>query len=352
MKKNMTKAKLQHNFFFILLATMTVAGLFLLSPYADVLFVAVMFAILFKPMHRGLLHAFRGRKNMSAFVATMTVMLVVLVPLSAFGLQIFEEAKDLYIVIANSDLQTNGAANIGSALQRYAPQVAPALSADIGQYVAKGLQWVVTNLSTVFSSAVAVVVNFLLILFTLFFLFRDEDVFRKMILTISPLEDAHNEELLNRVELAIASVTKGTLIVALLQGVLTGIGFAVVGIPNPILWASIATFAAMIPAVGTGLVIVPAVAFLFATGHGVAAAVLAVWGFGVVGTVDNVVRPALIGKGINIHPLLILFSALGGLNFFGIIGFFVGPVVLAVLFALFEMYPKIVQNHVNELVHD
>ncbi|AKM78706.1 MAG: hypothetical protein UX49_C0047G0002 [Candidatus Wolfebacteria bacterium GW2011_GWC2_46_275] len=346
--KNVTKEKLQHNFFFFLLAIMTIAGLFLLSPYADVFFVAIMFAILFKPMHRGILSAFRGRKTLSALVATLTVLLVVLIPLSFFGFQIFEEAKDLYIVIANSDLQTNGAANIGNALQRYAPQLAPALSADIGQYIVKGLQWVVTNLSTVFSSAVAIVVNFLLILFTLFFLFRDESVFRKTILALSPLEDAHNEELLNKVELAIASVTKGTLIVSLLQGVLTGIGFAVVGIPNPVLWASIAAFAAMIPAVGTGLVIVPAVAFLFVTGHVVLATVLAIWGFGIVGTVDNVVRPALIGKGINIHPLLILFSALGGLNFFGIIGFFVGPVVLAVLFALFEMYPKIVQNHEGE----
>lgn len=344
----MTKEKLQHNFFFILLAAMTIAGLFLLSPYADVLFVAIMFAIVFKPMHKGILFALKGKRTLGALIATIAVMLVVLVPLSFFGYQIFEESKGLYVAIVNSDLQTDGASVIGMTLQQYAPRMAPALSADIGQYVAKGLQWVVTNLSTVFSSVVAIVVNFLLILFTLFFLFRDEDVFRKMILAVSPLEDTHNEELLNRVEIAIASVTKGTIIVALLQGLLTGIGFAMVGIPNPVLWSSIAAMTAMIPAVGTGLVIVPAIVYLFVTGHTVAATVLAAWGFGIVGTVDNVVRPTLIGKGIKIHPLLILFSALGGLNFFGIIGFFVGPVVLAVLFALFEMYPKIMQNHSGE----
>lgn len=344
----MTKEKLQHNFFFILLAVMTVVGLFLLSPYADVFFVAIMFAIVFKPMHKGIKLAFNGRKTISALVATLTVMLAVLVPLSLFGYQIFQEAKDLYIALANSGVQENGTVNMGGAMQRYAPQIAPALSADIGQYIGQGLQWVVTHLSTVFSSIAAILINFILILFTLFFLFRDEDTFRKMIVAVSPLEDAHNEELLNKIELAIASVTKGTLIVALLQGILTGIGFAVLGIPNPVLWASVAMFAAMIPAVGTGLVIVPAIMYLFITGHAIAAGILAVWGFGVVGTVDNFVRPALIGRGIKIHPLLILFSALGGLKFFGIIGFFVGPVVLAILFALFEMYPKIVQGHAAE----
>lgn len=348
----MTKEKLQHNFYFIMLAIMTIAGLFLLSPYADVLFVAVMFAILFKPMHKGILRAFKGRKTLSALVSTATVMLVVLVPLGFFGYQIFIEAKDLYVVIADSDLQTNGTAGIGTALQRYVPQIAPTVSANIGQYVTQGLQWVVTHLSTVFSSAVSVVVNFLLILFTLFFLFRDAAMFKKMILAISPLQDVHNEELLNKVELAIGSVTKGTIIVSLLQGILTGIGFTVVGIPNPMLWASIATFAAMIPAVGTGLIIAPAVLFLFVTGHTIPAVVLAAWGVGVVGTVDNIVRPALIGKGINIHPLLILFSALGGLKFFGIIGFFVGPVVLAVLSALYEMYPRIIRNHADEMTSE
>ena len=166
-----------------------------------------------------------------------------------------------------------------------------------------------------------------------------------MILAASPLQDAHSAELLDKVEAAIASVTKGTILIALLQGVLTGIGFALAGLPNPVLWASIAAFAAMIPAIGTGLVIVPAVAYLAFIGQTPSATILAVWGLGIVGTVDNLLRPMLIGRGIKIHPLIILFSALGGLQFFGILGFFVGPVVLAVLFALFEMYPKIVQNH-------
>ena len=345
----MTKEKIQHNFFFILMAVMMVAGLFLLSPYADVLFVAIMFAIVFKPMHRGIITIFRGKKTISALVATVIVMLVVLIPLSFFGYQIFQEAKGLYVSLANGGMQVDGTVDMGVVMQQYAPQITPTLSAELGQYMQQGLQWVVTHLSTVFSSIAAVMINFILILFTLFFLFRDEEVFRKMITSVSPLADRHNEELLDKVELAIASVTKGTIIVALLQGILTGIGFVVVGIPNPVLWASVAAFASMIPAVGTGLVVVPAIAYLFVAGHVPAAIILSVWGFGVVGMVDNIGRPALIGKGIKIHPLLILFSALGGLKFLGFIGFFVGPVVLAILSALFEMYPRIMQEHAQEM---
>ncbi|OGM96767.1 hypothetical protein A2333_00080, partial [Candidatus Wolfebacteria bacterium RIFOXYB2_FULL_49_7] len=341
----MTKEKIQHNFFFILLGVMTVVGLVLLSPYAGMFFVAIMFAIIFKPMHRGIRRVVGDRPNVSALIATLIVMVVVLAPLSFFGLQIFKEAKDLYLLIANESIENGIVAKTGAALQRYAPQLAPALSEDIGQYIGKGLQWVVTNLGVVFSSVATIIVDFILVLFTLFFLFRDEEAFRKMILAASPLQDAHSAELLDKVEAAIASVTKGTILIALLQGVLTGIGFALAGLPNPVLWASIAAFAAMIPAIGTGLVIVPAVAYLAFIGQTPSATILAVWGLGIVGTVDNLLRPMLIGRGIKIHPLIILFSALGGLQFFGILGFFVGPVVLAVLFALFEMYPKIVQNH-------
>lgn len=339
---------MQHNFFFILLGVMTIAGLALLSPYADMLFVAVTFAIVFKPMHRWIRRMLGGRRNISALIATIVVMLVVLIPLSFFGLQIFGEARDLYVSVADTGVENGIVAGVRDILRQYAPQLASALSADVGQYVGKGLQWVVTNLSVIFSSAIAIAVNFALVLFTLFFLFRDEDIFRKMILAISPLEDAHSIELLDRVESAIASVTKGTILVALLQGMLTGIGFAFAGVQSPLLWASIAAFTAMIPAVGTGLVIAPVVAYMAFTGHIAVAMGLAAWGLGIVGMVDNLLRPMLIGRGIKIHPLIILFSALGGLQLFGIIGFFVGPVVLAVLFALVEMYPKIVQSHTGK----
>lgn len=345
----MTKEKIQHNFFFILLGVMVVAGLFLLSPYADVFFIAIMFAIMFTPMHQGIRRMLKGKNAMSAFIATMVIMLAVLVPLSLFGYQIFKEARDLYISVADSNFETGIVKSIGNVVQRYAPEMGATFSADIGQYIGNGLQWVVTNLGNIFSSVAAILVNFILILFTLFFLFRDEDAFRKMVLSISPLEDKHSEELLDKIALAIASVTKGTIVVAVLQGILAGIGFALAGVPSPVLWASVAAFAAMIPAVGTGLVVVPAVIYLVLSGHMAAAIVLAVWGIGVVGMVDNFVRPALISKGIKIHPLIILFSAFGGLKFFGIIGFFVGPVVLAVLFAMFEMYPRIMQSHTQEL---
>ena len=286
---------------------------------------------------------FNGKKAVSAFVATIVVMLVVLIPLSFFGYQIFQEAKNLYVGINNGDMQLSGAV-----LERYMPRIAPSLTSDLGQYAAQGLQWVVAHLSVIFSSAIAVLANFALILFTLFFLFRDEETFRNMILAASPLGDEHSRELLEKIELAIASVTKGTLMVALLQGILAGIGFAMVHISNPIVWATVAMFASMIPAGGTGLVVIPAIVYLFLTGHGLSAVILTIWGIGVVGTVDNIVRPALIGKGIKIHPLLILFSALGGLQFLGIIGFFVGPVALAVLFALYEMYPRIMHEQTGQ----
>jgi predicted PurR-regulated permease PerM len=341
----MTKEKIQHNLLYVLLAVTTLMGLFIVSPYFEAVFMAMMFAILFRPVHKKMEAWVGGRAVISSLAATLSVMFIVLIPISLIGFQVFQEAKQVYLSFMNGTIDT-GAINM--LLQKYMPQAASAFSADINQYIAQGLQWLMGNLSALFSSVVGMLIEFFLILFVLFFIFKDGELFRRMLLSISPFDDRHNEELLNKIEDSMASVIKGTLIVAVAQGALAGIGYMITGVPNPVLWGVISIFASLVPGIGTALVVIPALIFLVLSGNIVGAIALAFWGFLLVGGVDNLLRPALVGKGAKLHPLIVLLSALGGIQIFGFIGFLVGPVIFSILAALIELYPRIMQEHTQE----
>jgi len=132
--------------------------------------------------------------------------------------------------------------------------------------------------------------------------------------------------------------------IAIIQGLLSGAGFFIFGVPNPALWGIIAAICALVPGFGTSLVLVPAIIYLFFAGTGAAAIGLALWGALLVGLVDNFLSPILMQRGINIHPLFILFSIIGGLAFFGPSGFIMGPLFLSLLFTLFDIYHLFIQR--------
>ena len=137
---------------------------------------------------------------------------------------------------------------------------------------------------------------------------------------------------------------RGVLLIALLQGILTGIGFWIFGVPSPALWAGANTIMALIPAVGTAAISVIGIAYLLISGNVIAALLLLLWSVGVVGFMDNLLRPQLIGGPVNIHSLLILISVLGGLQFLGAVGILLGPIILSLLFALGEAYTGILKE--------
>jgi predicted PurR-regulated permease PerM len=167
---------------------------------------------------------------------------------------------------------------------------------------------------------------------------RDGTSLRRQLIRFSPLVDTYDQKIFDKLELAIHSVVKGSLVVGIIQGVLTGIGFAIFDIPNPALWGSIAAIAALIPGIGTALVIVPGIIYSFFSGTMGATIGLAIWGVVAVGLIDNFLGPRLIERGVKVHQFLILLSVLGGITFFGPIGFIIGPLIVSLLYALLEIY--------------
>jgi predicted PurR-regulated permease PerM len=172
----------------------------------------------------------------------------------------------------------------------------------------------------------------------LYYLLKDGYKLKNYLLALSPLDDSNNNFIINRIRLAVFSVVKGNLLIGLIQGTLTGIGFALFGVPNPVLWGGVASIAALIPSIGTAIVITPAIIFLFVSGNNVGAGGLLVWGIIVVGLVDNFLGPKLVGSSMRLHPLVTFLAVLGGLAFFGPLGILLGPLVLSIFLVLVEIY--------------
>jgi predicted PurR-regulated permease PerM len=175
-------------------------------------------------------------------------------------------------------------------------------------------------------------------LFALFYLLRDGGKLKQDLILLSPLADDYDIKIFLKLKQAIRSVVVGSLVVGLIQGILTGIGFFIFGVPNPALWGSFAVIAALIPGIGTSLVIVPGILYLFFISTHLHALGMLIWGILAVGFIDNFLGPMLVNRGVHVHPFLILLSVIGGLSFFGPIGFIAGPLLVALLVALLEIY--------------
>ena len=172
------------------------------------------------------------------------------------------------------------------------------------------------------------------VIITMYYLFRDGDQILTGLRQFLPLEDSQSRAMFARAREVIGASVYGVITVATVQGALGGLAFWVLGLPSALLWGVLMTLLSMIPVTGSWLVWIPAALCLVATGHWVKAIILVAWGALVVGTIDNFLRPKLVGQRAHLHELLVLFSVLGGLKLLGVLGLVLGPVLLAVALAL------------------
>ncbi|MES2953457.1 MAG: AI-2E family transporter [Patescibacteria group bacterium] len=332
--------KSEQYFLLALLVGVLLLFLSMLRPFLYALILAIIFAVVFEPLHKKIVSYAPGKKGVAAFLSTLCVLVIVVLPLIAIGVQIFKEASDL-----SSSLESGGGAQtlaslvdtVRGWLSQYISLPADT-TLDLGQYAKAGASWVVLHFGSFVSGAARVFIGIFIFLVALYYLFKDGDALRRRVADASPLQNVHDYAIGAKLTSAINAVVKGKLIIALLQGVLTGVGFALFGVSSPVLWGTVAAIAALIPAVGAGLVIAPAVVALFAFGETAPAVALAVWGVVGVGLADNLLGPKLLEKDVELHPFLLLLSAFGGLSYFGPIGFLFGPLVLVLLFALVDVY--------------
>ena len=316
---------------YFLLATLIgtfVLSFFIFRPFLYALVLAMVFAVVFQPIHQKITGFVRGRQGLAAFATILIVVVFIFTPLVFLGIQLFKEAEQLYFSLANGGGK-NAILNILNNLRG---------DFNIDQYLKQGLDWLIQRLGSVFSGVAKIMASSFIFLIALYYLLKDGQSLKARIIALSPLSDIDDEAISKKLGMAINSVIRGSLLIALIQGTMTMVGFTIFGVPNAVLWGSVAAIAALIPGIGTALVLIPAIAFLFLQGETFYGIGLIVWGMGGVGLIDNFLGPKLVGHGIHLHPLIILLSVFGGLVFFGPIGFLLGPLTATLFFALLDIY--------------
>jgi predicted PurR-regulated permease PerM len=330
------------------LLAVTIIALYLcwlmLQPFIEVLLWALVLVIVFYPIHKRI-EARIGNPGWSAALSCLLVIVTILVPLTLITLAVVREMTGLA-----QNLQTN----VQGLLDPNSPYLKSILG-WVGQYVdvsgfnpAQSQQWVAERLRSL-SGAIAgrtlgfvggvvgTVVEVFFVIFTMYYLFRDGKSLRTAARSAMPVENRKAGEIFLRTRDVISASVYGVLVIAAIQGVLGGIGFWIAGLPSALLWGVVMIFLSMIPMAGAFIVWVPAAIYLFATGEYGWGIFLTVWGALVIGSIDNFLRPKLVGERTRLHELLIFFSVLGGLQVFGVIGLVLGPVIVAIAIALLDV---------------
>ncbi len=335
---------LSRHFFIVLLIGVVALTYFIFEPFLAPLIMAAVFAVVLQPVYRKVLQLLPGWRSLSSLVTVILSVIFVLAPLAFIGTQIGMQAANLYVDVTDGDTRgdlVRAAQNLESEVTKYVPQAAgisDRLAGNISGYAQQALSWIVQHLGTAAASIASLALSFFVFFIALYYLLRDGEHVKEWVISLSPLSDRHDEKVFDRLEKAVNSVIKGSLSIGFLQGIISGIGYAIFGVPNAVLWGTVTAIAALIPGIGTALVLTPIILYLLAVGHYLAAMGLLLWGATAVGLIDNLLGPQLIGSGIKLHPLLVLLSVLGGVSFFGAIGIFLGPLALSLLFALLSIY--------------
>ncbi len=333
-------------FFWILFTITGILAFAIMKPYFVALFLAIVFGVLFAPVYRYFLKSLGGKTGLSALLTVLVVLFLVFVPLTLLGILMFQEVTNVYSMFLLGEENFSYFTQVATVLERHVQSIIPSfhMQTDIGVYFGEALRFIGVNLSSFVSGTLAVLFEAILIIVAMFFLYRDGKSLREFIVRWSPLADRYDESILAKLEMAIESVVRGSLVVAVLQGLVTGLGFLIFGLPNPVLWGVVTTIAALVPLLGTALVVIPWAVVLFFQGSSLSALGFLLWGVVVVGTVDNIARPLLMRRAMKIHPFLIFLSVLGGLAYFGPVGFLAGPIVFVLFFTLLEIYPEIMKG--------
>jgi len=341
-----------HFFYGLLFAVIVLASIMFL-PFLTPVVLAAALAVLFSKVHAVIRKTFFKNTERSSFAALITVVIIVgivFVPALLVMGKIYSEVQTVYSFLLDEGnrsqvitLLNNTTNSVSNLVIGFYPSYSFD-SLNITSVFARILEWIFTNLDTVFTSVSKVAMGMFIMLLALFYFLRDGRELKRQIISLSPLVDMDDERIMKKMEQAVYSIFAGSIIVALVQGILTGIGFTLFQVPNPALWGSIASVAALIPGIGTALVIVPGILYLFFTGSTAYAVGLLIWGILAVSLIDNFLGPILVNRGVKIHPFLILLSVLGGLILFGPVGFILGPIILAFLFALLDIYRSSVRK--------
>ncbi len=326
--------------FFLFLA----AGIFILfyqiiQPFLITVIAAAMASVLVTPLEKWLRRRVHHAR-VSTVIVLLGMLLLIVGPLVTAGILMARQGSELaQWIMLNPQALHLAAQDISERLSFLPESFRPPMELlDISFIVQAVIDWARTHGADLFSSGAALVFKAFIFFVSLYFFLVERERILAEAIALSPLKDSVDRSITGRMVETVRGVVFGSLIVACVQGIIAAIGLSIFGVPGALLWAALVIIAAQIPMLGTSVIMLPAVLYLFLVGETGAGIGLAIWAGVAVGLVDNLLQPIIVGGRTRMHALLILLSMLGGLNYFGPIGFILGPTILAALLVILEMY--------------
>jgi predicted PurR-regulated permease PerM len=338
-------------FFFALFSLILYGAYLILTPFLTAITWAVILAILVYPFYLWLLQRFRGRATLAAITVIAAIALIIIAPGIELGKFLTEEAV-LLVQSFRSLLEEDGkqewlARPWVQQLVGWWNLVSFRLmdfNINWKEMLAQGAQSsskvLVERATGIAQNVLLFTVNVIITLITLFFLLRDGKEFFSKLQRLVPMDREHQQRLFKNIVDAVLAVVHGSLVVGMVQGILAGLAYYFLGVPFAVLWGVVTGFVALLPMGGSTLVSIPATLYLFLQGETLRAFLLLAWSLGIVGTVDNVLKPLIIGNRLGLPVLFLFFGILGGLALFGAVGIVLGPVIFALLRALLDLYSE------------
>lgn len=330
----------------LLLIACALALGWILQPFWGAILWAVIIALLFLPLFRRLLPRVGGRRSLAASLVLLVVMLMGVLPLTLLAASLAREAAALYQLIAGGAWQPELAVRrlfaalpgwMTSLLDHFGVADFDSLQRRMSSGLAQAAQLITSQALGVGLHTFDFLTSLAITLYLAFFLLRDGEALVRTVAAGLPLAAAHQRALGEKFATVVRATVKGSLLVALAQGALGGLAFWVLGVQGALLWAVLMSFLALVPAVGAALVWAPVAAWFAAHGQWGAAAGLTAWGVLVIGLVDNLLRPILVGKDTRLPDYVVMIATLGGMSVFGLNGFVVGPAIAAMCIAAWHI---------------
>ena len=330
----------------VMMAAVTLALGAVLAPFSGTLLWAVIIALLFTPLYRRLLPRVGQRRNVAALLTLLAVLLLAVLPFVFITLALVSEAAALYDRLQAQPL-TPGAyfRTVFDALPQWAADVLVrfdladfgALQRRLSTLLSQGGQFIASQALVLGQNTFNLVTSLFIMLYIDFFLIRDGDAVVRTLRDAVPLTPQHQRELSEKFTTVIRATVKGNVLVAAIQGALGGLAFWFLDVTGALLWAVLMAFLSLLPAVGAAIVWLPVALYFLSTGALAQGLGLIVWGVVVIGLVDNVLRPTLVGKDTRMPDYVVLITTLGGLSVFGLNGFVLGPVIAAMFIAVWHI---------------
>lgn len=344
---HMNSSELQKKVFLLLLTVVSIAFGWIVWPFFGAVFWGTVLAILFAPLYRRLLVVTRGRRNLAAFATLVLCLVIVILPLSFITASLVQEGISLYQTLQSRELHFGKyLQQIINVLPRWMIDLldrlgfgnVSTLQEKISVGVMEGSKYIATQAITIGQSTFEFIISFSMMLYLLFFLLLEGSSLSGRIRQAIPLSMEHKRYLFSKFITVLRATVKGNIAVAAMQGALGGLIFWILDIQGPLLWGVLMAFLSLLPAIGAALVWAPVAIYFLVTGETWNGVILTAFGLLVIGLIDNILRPILVGKDTQMPDYVVLISTLGGMALFGLNGFIIGPVIAAMFIAAWDLF--------------